>query len=285
MRGNLGLSGILALIVAAAAAGAAPGKRPAVPVEPTSPAPPRVQNCGAHSFETTIQVIGADGLLKQSKVHMCGTAGQSDADWIKTLQDAVTKTAANPGIPAAAKEQIVAAVNAEIARLSMPPALRLPSGPDITKLPKAAESNSSTVPLSRDYDSLPPLPTASSVAPPRVLGPDSIYGPTLRLTLRCAMVGDEDRPSECDSIDRDTVIVLRADEAFPNGLNVRFVRNGDSRAETALRAMQPGQTASLRLPPAVCRGVVRSKVEIQAVSASAPSGSPAGTIGEYDLRC
>jgi hypothetical protein len=279
MRGNFGLFGILALVVAAAANSAAPGKKAPVPVAPLA------QNCTAHSLETTIQVTGADGLLKQSKVHMCGSAGQSDADWIKTLQDAVTKTAANPAIPAAAKEQIIAAVNAEIARLNMPPALRLPRGPDISKLPKAAENSTPTGPLSRDYDALPPFPAASSVAPPHVLGPDSVYGPTLRLSLRCALVGDEDRPTDCDSIDKDTVIVLRADEAFPNGLDVRFVRNGDSRAETALPAMKPGQTASLRLPPAVCSGVVRSKLEIQALGANAPRGSPAGKIGEYDLHC
>jgi hypothetical protein len=141
------------------------------------------------------------------------------------------------------------------------------------------------VPLSRDYGALPPLPTTSTVAPPRVLGPDSIYGPTLRLTLQCAMVGDEDRPSDCDSMDRDTVIVVRADEAFPGGLDLRFVRNGDSRAESVLPAMKPGQLATVRLPAAVCRGVVRSKIEIQAVGANAPSGAPAGKIGEYDLRC
>ena len=216
---------------------------------------------------------------------MCGTVGQSDADWIKTLQDAVTKTAASTTMPSAAKDQIVAAVNAEIARLNTPPALRLPMGPDISKLPKAAIRAPSTVPLSQDYDALPPLPTASYVEPPRVLGPQSIYGPTLRLTLRCAMAGDEDRPTDCDSIDKDTIIVLRADEAFPKGLDVRFVRNGDSRAESTVPPLRSGETADLRLPPAVCRGVVRSKVEIQAVAASAPTGSPAGKIGEYDLRC
>ena len=279
MRGNFQAMGILALAAAAAANAAVPVKKAPVPVAPLA------QNCTAHSFETTIQVTGADGLLKQSKVHMCGTMGQSDADWVKTLEDAVTKTAANPAIPMAAKEQIIAAVNAEIARLNMPADLRLPSGPDISKLPQAAENSTPAVPLSRDYDSLPPLPTASNVAPPHVLGPDSIYGPTLRLSLRCALVGDEDRPTDCDSIEKDTVIVLRADEAFPHGLEVRFVRNGNSRAETALPAMKAGQTASLRLPPAVCSGVVRSRLEIEAASANAPTGSPAGKVGEFDLRC
>jgi hypothetical protein len=105
------------------------------------------------------------------------------------------------------------------------------------------------------------------------------------LTLRCALAGDEDRPTGCDTIDKDTVLVLRADEAFPRGLEMRFVRHGDSRAELDLPAMKEGQTTALHLPVAVCSGVVRSTVEIQALGANAPQGATAGTIGEYDLRC
>ena len=214
---------------------------------------------------------------------MCGTVGQSDADWIRTLKDAVKKTAENPQMPQAAKEQIITAVNAEIDRLSLP-ALQLPAGTDIGKLPKAAAKSAPAVPLSRDYGSLPPLPTASSVET-HILGPGAIMAPVPRLTLRCALAGDEDRPSQCDSIDKDTVLVLRADEAFPRGVEMRFVRHGDQRADLDLPAMKQGETKSLHLPPAVCAGVVRSTVEIQAVGANAPSGTAAGTIGEYDLRC
>ena len=286
MRGGFGVAVVLVLLGASVAArAAAPRKKVAAAPVASAPAVPLAQNCAAHSFETTIELPAPNGSLKQSKVHLCGTVGQSDADWIKTLQDAVAKTTANPTLPPAAKEQIIAAVKIEIARLSTPPALRLPSGPDISKLPKAAANKAPAVPLSHDYDALPPLPTASSVEPPRVLGPGGIYGPTLRLTLRCALAGDEDRPMDCDSIDKDTVIVLRADEPFPSGLDLRFVRNGDSRAERTLPAMKAGQVATLRLPPAVCNGVVRSKVEIEALGGNAPAGSAAGRIGEYDLRC
>ena len=244
-----------------------------------------VQSCDAHKFETTVQMIGPDGSPKASKVKMCGTEGQSDADWIHTLKDAVKKTAENPQMPRAAKEQIIAAVNLEIDRLSQP-ALRLPPGTDIASLskPKAVPETPKT-PLSRDFGGLPPLPTASNVEPPHVLGPGGLLGPVPKLTLRCALAGDEDRPTECDTIDKDTVMVLRADDAYPRGVQVRFMRHGDARAETDLPALRLGQTATLRLPPAVCRGVVRSRVEIQALGGNAPSGTPAGTIGEYDLRC
>lgn len=278
-RGQVKIVGGIALL-AAAAASAAPQKQAVSPDTPSAEAS-LVQSCDAHKFETTIQQM-VDGKPKQSKVRMCGTAGQSDADWIRTLKDAVKKTQASE-MPPGVKQQIVAAVNAEIERLSMP-ALQIPGGGDITKLPKTATTTPQK-PLSRDYDALPPLPTASNVPAPDLLGPGGIAAMAPRVTLRCALVGDEDRPTECDSIDKDTVLVLRADDSFPAGLALHFVRHGDDRGDLTLPAMKPGQTAVLRLPARVCAGVVRSKLEIQALGANAPSGTPAGSIGEYDLRC
>ncbi|MFL6766254.1 MAG: hypothetical protein ACJ8FO_13795 [Sphingomicrobium sp.] len=271
------------LAALAASGNAAPRKAPK-PADPAAAVKALAQSCDAHKFETTIQLTGPDGQPKQSKVKMCGTKGQSDADWIRTLKDAVAKTAASPQMPRAAKEQITAAVNAEIERLTHP-LLVLPGGTDIAKLPKAAAAKPEAQ-LARDYGSLPPLPTASAVAPPHVLGPGGLTGiEPPRLTLRCAAAGDEDRPMSCDSIDKDTLLVLRADDSYPRGVQVRFVRHGDERAELDLPALKQGQTAVVRLPAAVCTGVVRSRVEIQGLAATAPSGTPAGTIGEYDLRC
>lgn len=268
-------------LVLAAAATAAPQTQ-AARDEAASDQKALVQNCDAHKFETTIQQM-VDGKPKQSKVRMCGTKGQSDAEWIKTLKDALKKTQASE-MPPGVKQQIVAAVNAEIERLSTP-ALNLPKGADISKLPKTALNTTPERPLTRDYDALPPLPVASTVAPPNVLGPGGLATIAPRVTLRCALAGDEDRPTECDSIDRDTVLVLRADDSFPAGLDLRFVRHGDERAELTVPALKPGETALLRLPPRVCAGVVRSTLEIRAQGANAPSGTPAGTVGEYDLRC
>ena len=280
MRGAIEILGGIALL-AATGAGAAVKKK--APATPQRAAKALVQNCDAHSFETMIQLTGPDGQPKQSKVKMCGTEGQSDADWIRTLEDASKKTALSPQMPAAAKEQIIAAVNAEIERLTAPK-LALPEGGDIAHLPKAAAAKPEP-PLAREYGALPPLPTASAVAAPSLLGPGGLIAPPARLTLRCALAGDEDRPNDCDTIDRDTILVVRADDAYPRGVAVRFVRHGDSRAEVDLPALKAGQTATMRLPRAVCTGVVRSRVEIQAVGANAPTGTPAGSIGEYDLRC
>lgn len=283
-RGKITLVAGVALFASAAVTAASLKKAAPQRAEPPAAVKSLLQNCEAHRFETAIQLTGPDGQPKQSKVKMCGTEGQSDADWIHTLKDAVKKTADSSQMPQAAKEQIIAAVNAEIERLTNP-ALALPGGADISKLPKPNATRTAEAPLARDFGALPPLPTASSVPPPNLIGPGGMIAAAPRLTLRCALAGDEDRPSDCDSIDRETVMVLRADDAYPRGLEVRFVRHGDSRAELDLPALKQGQTATLRLPAAVCAGVVRSKVEIQALAANSPSGTPAGAIGEYDLRC
>jgi hypothetical protein len=281
-RGQVYIIGAIVFLAAASAAVGAPPAGRAKPAEPPSGEKSLVQNCDAHRFETTIQQM-VDGKPKQSKVRMCGTEGQSDADWLRTLKDAVKKTQASE-MPPGVKQQIVAAVNAEIERLSTP-ALNLPAGGDISKLPKTAMTTTPQVPLSRDYDALPPLPTASNVPPPDVLGTSGALAPAPRVTLRCALAGDEDRPTACDSIDKDTLLVLRADDSYPAGLDLHFVRHGDDRADVSVPALKPGQTAILRLPPRVCMGVVRSRLEIQALGSNAPTGTPAGSVGEYDLRC
>lgn len=261
---------------------APPASQSATADDPPSAEKSLVQNCDAHRFETTIQQM-VDGKPKLSKVRMCGTEGQSDADWLRTLKDAVKKTQASE-MPPGVKQQIVAAVNAEIERLSTP-ALNLPAGGDISKLPKMATTNiTPQLPLTREYGALPPLPTSSNVPPPNVLGRGGVV-PEARVTLRCALAGDEDRPTACDTIDKDTLLVLRADDSFPAGLDLRFVRHGDEKAEVSVPALRPGQTAILRVPAGVCTGVVRSTLDIQALGANSPSGTPAGSVGEYDLRC
>ena len=291
MRGKLQIIGGIALL-AASAAFAAPAKKPVKPAPSAKaePAESAVQNCDAHQFETVVQLAGADGQVRQSKVRVCGTEGQTDADWIRTLEDAEKKTAASVRMSPAAKDQIVTALKAEIARLSAP-APAMTQGTPVAPPPLVTPAPEP--PIERDYASLPPLPTAPTVEPPHLLGPAvagaagsvRLAAPPARLTLRCAIVGDEDRPQDCDRIERNTVLVLRAEEPYPKGLRISFVRRGDDRGSLTLPPLQQGQTASLRLPAAVCSGVVRSKLQIQAVGSNVPAGTPAGTVGEYDLDC
>src|SRR4051812_34927471 len=114
MRGKIQIIAGMSLLAAAAASGAVPKKRAPAPAEPPAAVKTLVQNCDAHRFETTILLTGPDGKPKQSKVRLCGTEGQSDAEWLTTLKDAVKKTADSPNMPQAAREQIITAVDAEI---------------------------------------------------------------------------------------------------------------------------------------------------------------------------
>jgi len=47
-----------------------------------------IQSCDAHKFETVVDLL-VDGQPKKSKVKLCGVEGQSNADWIGTLKDAI----------------------------------------------------------------------------------------------------------------------------------------------------------------------------------------------------
>src|SRR5436305_6641706 len=136
----------LALVapLAAAPRKAAPKPAPKPPVEAKL-----IQSCDAHKFEAVVDTV-VDGQPSKSKVRLCGVEGQSDADWIGTLHDAIRKLVADKEMAPGKREQIVAAIKAEIARLSI-------VGTPVP--PKREAREQSTPPLSRDYAALPPLPT------------------------------------------------------------------------------------------------------------------------------
>ncbi|MGH6783222.1 MAG: hypothetical protein ACREBP_01205, partial [Sphingomicrobium sp.] len=73
-----------------------------------------LQDCSAHSFETVVSAV-VDGKLKRSRMKLCGTKGQSDSDWIRTLRDSAAKIAANQEMAAPMREAMVKALNTEIA--------------------------------------------------------------------------------------------------------------------------------------------------------------------------
>lgn len=272
----------MALFAAAPLSGTTPNK----PLKPAAEKPALVRplDCTAHRFETTIELSGPDGKLHGKTVRMCGVKGETDAEWIATLNDAVEKTLNSAQMPRTAKEQIVAAVRAEIARLSNPP-LNLPQGGDIGSLGRRSWTNPAPQPSSRDYSPLPELPTASTVPPPDLLRREEPTAKPAHLSLRCAIDGDSDHSESCLSIERDSLLILRADEDYPNGLAIEFLRRGDSRARLDLPAMNAGETRTMRLPAAVCAGVVRSTLTLDALQPGGSKGAARATIGEYDLRC
>jgi hypothetical protein len=109
----------VSLLMLVAPLAAAPRKSPAKPATAPTAEAKLIQNCDAHKFETVVDTADENNQPHKSKVRLCGVEGQSDADWIRTLRDAVRKLAADKGMPQAKRDQIVAAIKAEIARLNI----------------------------------------------------------------------------------------------------------------------------------------------------------------------
>ena len=75
-----------------------------------------LSKCSAMKFETSVEVgSGADAHI--TKVKMCSRDGETKEQWIASLTDAAAKIGANQELAADSRAQLIAAINAEIARL------------------------------------------------------------------------------------------------------------------------------------------------------------------------
>jgi hypothetical protein len=315
---------LLFFSIALAAAVPALAQEQAAPVaseQPSGdPAAPKLktllQDCDAHKFETSVQSV-VDGKPHMSRVKMCGVEGQSDAEWIGTLKDAVAKLEANTEMAASTRDQIITAVKAEIARLegetSKPAAA--------PELPAARPVESSNA-LTSDYSILPPLPNnppprahvlppaeeaaevaappanvvqanetkpvettiappvETAVAPPVAQAQPATPVTKPRLTLSC-ISPEFPAGGECVTLTRDTVLRVRAGEDVAAGLSLRFLRNGAERGAIELGSLRSGQSINYRFPSQVCSGVVSAEVQLDIVR----NGQRVDRRGPYLLHC
>lgn len=302
------MTGRIALTAAALALSLPTGIRaaPATNAAPPAAAPDRqteqlLRNCDAHKFETVVHEV-VDGHPQQSNVKLCGKEGQSDSDWIGTLKDAITKLNANKEMPAPVRDQIITALRSEIHRLENPlPLLPTPSTASKSPFdglspvsplaePKAVESasiaprRSTAAPASpfEDYSALPPLPAAP---PPPVhvlagsVGASLPLLPKPRMTLTCYTPGEADGP--CGALTRDTLVTVHAGEDMPAGTSLRFVRDGDPKADVDLAELKKGKSFRFNIPGDVCRHAVGGRLELRIVR----SGQEVGSEGPYNLAC
>jgi hypothetical protein len=275
---------------------------------PKSDAMPKlIQSCDAHKFETVVDAM-VDGQPHKSKVKLCGVEGQSDADWIGTLRDAIRKLEANKDMASATREQIVAAIQGEIARLSI-------TGPSA---PAKRESRAEAAPsLSRDYATLPPLPAPPEIGalaetpgaadpavgavrqdptsvttvpsyaanvPPAAAAPvPAIPLVAPRLTIDCESPGDLAGSGPCAGFERETVVTIRPGEDIPIGITLQFVRNGAAKGDIALDGLRKGRALRSNLPRDVCSGFGAGRLELRIVRAA--DGRVLQSEGPYALRC
>lgn len=290
---------ILAVTLVSAAAIAAPAKKGAASADaPNAAVKQLLENCDAHKFETIVDAV-VDGEPHRSKVKLCGKDGQSDAEWIGTLKDAIAKLDANKDMDAGVRTQIVTAINAEIARLQTAPATSQP-----TVFANDPSFGKEAPSISSEYSSLPPLPAAPP-APPKVLTPAASdaaataiapiqsvpvaaasvalvpSGPPPKLSYTCYSPGDLGGDAPCAGFDRETTLTVRAQADVPAGVALRFLRNGEQRAEVDLAQLHRGKSLRIALPSAVCAGVGDGSLQLQVVQ----NGAEVKSDGPYSLRC
>ena len=291
---------LLAVLATASAAAAAQEAGTALPGGGAA----LLQSCDDHKFETTV-MASVDGQPRAQKVKICGVAGQSNADWKRTLEDAVNKVQANGKMAAPVREQIVTALRQEIGRLDMAvvtpvigsgsliaglaagptkPVLGAPPTPVRPVTPPQTRS------LQQDYGNLQPLPAP---LPPPVVASAATASllPALaspRITLLCSPSHDPRGTEECNDVYPSTIFTIRADERLADGISLRFLRKGDERGDVTLAALDRGQAMRLSLPRGVCAGITRGEVEIQVMRrppGSSGSRQVVDAYGPYDLRC
>lgn len=283
-------------LVAGAAAQAAVKPLPVSPAEPPAEARKLIDDCSAHRFETTVKGM-SKGKLRESKVKLCGTAGQSDAEWIVTLKDAIAKTVANPAMPPSVKQQLITAINAEIVRLgaapstaAVTPLVNAPALPAPRRLPKVTAPQYSALPaLPPPQPAKPAGGAAAGPGPAGTIAPTAYVAPLPRprLTMTCFSAGDIASDGPCFKFDRYTRITIRAGEPLKDTL-LRFVRDGQERADYALPPLARGRSASFTLPREVCSRVAGGNLSIKIVRG--PKGKPqlaqvVATEGPYNLTC
>ncbi len=225
-----------------------------------------VADCNARKFETSVE-IERDGDKRLTKLKLCATKNGDDAAWLRTLEDAKAKIAGHPEISSDSKIKIAGELDAEIAKLKTTETASLPAPtPPAAPLPEP----------------LPPPSTAPAVAANAPPAPVPARAPEKpRLTINCLEPGESGAGRRCLSLERTTLLAIRAENDLPPATSLRFVRRGDVRGEVPLAALRQGQLIRTRLPAQLCAGVSSSKVEIQILGSS----QVVETLGPYMLRC
>ena len=253
-----------------------------------------IANCNARMAEIPVTVI-AKGVPKETKVKICGKVGQTQADWEKTLRDALNKVSADGRMSPSIKDQIITGLKFEIAKLQGAAETKPQSPQSPQSQPAPLVAQSFAAPLApkppvdtgrAEYSSLPPMPAplpAVSVAALAAAAPPPLPAP--KLTFRCLSTESVAGEGPCDMLERGMLVIVRADEDIAAGTSLRFLRRGESRAEVDLATLRRGQSQQFSLPARVCQGVTGSRVEIQVVRAAGSKNQVVDSRGPYDLRC
>lgn len=211
---------------------------------------------------------------KPTKVTLCSKKNATRDEVVRMLDDAAMKLEQSDIVEdrrIAIVQQIrskISELKGESAAASAPaPAAERPAA--VAQLPAIPSQVASPPAVA------PGVPAASARTATAVLAAKP------RLAFECITPGEFSAGGPCITLTRDTIMTVKSGEALPNGVSLRFVRGGETRAEVALTQMRKGQSVRLTLPRQLCSGVVESETEIRI----ARGGSVVDTAGPYLLRC
>lgn len=239
-----------------------------------------------------------------SRVTLCSIKGATSADLVRMFDSAVDALSKNMKMAPEKRMDLIAQIKLKadeyrpagaapvagsavrtgsaIATVAPPkPVIALEAPPEYTSLPPLPPPLPPVTTTAAASASIPGLTTRPRASPrvPLLSGP--------RLTIECVKVEELGGAGPCSVIERETQVVVRADEAVPAQTTLRFVRRGDMRAEVELAQLSRGKSMQLALPDEVCTGVNNSRVEIQVVRRAGANseGQVVDSLGPYLLHC
>ena len=238
----------------------------------------KVTDCEGEKF-----VFAWGAGARPTKVTLCSKRNATPEEVVMMLDEAATKLEQTTSIAEDRRVAIIKQIRGKIAELQgKPAAVSEPVAPAVAgavvKVPKSAfASNDRTPAPPTEYAALPPIAPAVSKAPARTVPLPA----KPRLSFECYTPGEVGTGSRCVTMNRDTKLTFRAREALPDGIGLRFRRNGETRAEVPLNAMRDGQRVQLVVPRELCSGVVEAESQIEVIR----GGRVVDSIGPYLLRC
>lgn len=217
-----------------------------------------------------------------TKVTLCSKKDATPDDLVRMLEDAATKLERITGMAADRRIAIVEQIRTKISEIKGAAAAP-PAQSAVADVQAVGPRPQATVPVT-----LPrPSPAAETAAAPAIapMPAQAAAGPSLaarpRLTFECSSPMDAGRGGPCSVLGRDTRLIVTARGAVAGGTVLRFVHRNQARAEVALQPMRQGQSVGMRLPSALCAGLLKSQASVQVVS----GGEVVDSVGPYLLRC
>jgi hypothetical protein len=243
----------------------------------------------APACEGEIFIFEAGPIGHVAKVTLCSKKNATSDELVKMFESAASTLSHDIRMAPAKRDDLVAQMRAKAeevrgGKASASVSLGIAS-PAAGLAPLRPATPTERAP---EFSALPPLPPPKpegAIAAAATASLPALGKP--QLTVECFNPADLAGAGPCDSLERETVVKVRAGGAVPAGTALRFVRRGDLRAEIALAQLARGKSAQFLLPREVCSGVVESRVEIQIVrhAKANDAGQVVDSMGPYFLRC